>query len=406
MVAWEKHYAGRARRMAASEIRELLKLLDQPDLISFAGGIPDPALFPTEAIAAAHRRVLGDPTRAAAALQYSASEGYRPLRDWIAGYITRLGIACSGEHILITSGAQQALDFIAKLFVSPGDRVLLARPTYLGALQALSAYEPVYDELPRRGDNRRAARRSGKRRALGYVMPDFQNPTGVSLSLAEREDLLAAAAALDLPLIEDAAYEALRYEGEALPSLAALDAARAGGIDAGRVLYCGTFSKTVAPGFRLGWVAAPLEVIRRLVLVKQASDLHSASLGQMVMHEVVQEVLPAALVPIRRCYRARRDAMLAALAREMPPGVQWTTPQGGMFLWLTLPPAIDTAALLARAIAEARVAFVPGRAFHADGSGGNTLRLNFTLADEARIADGVGRLGALLRRMPEMAGAA
>jgi DNA-binding transcriptional MocR family regulator len=406
MVAWERHYAGRARRMAASEIRELLKLFDQPDLISFAGGIPDPALFPTEAIAAAHRRVLGDPARAAAALQYSASEGYGPLRDWIAGYMTGLGIACGGEHILITSGAQQALDFIAKLFVSPGDRVLLARPTYLGALQALGAYEPVYEDLPRRGDNRRAARRSGRRRALGYVMPDFQNPTGASLSLGERQDLLAAAAALDLPLIEDAAYEALRYEGEALPALAALEAARAGGIDAGRVLYCGTFSKTVAPGFRLGWVAAPLEVIRRLVLVKQASDLHSPSLGQMVMHEVVQEVLPGALSPIRRCYRARRDAMLAALAREMPAGVQWTTPQGGMFLWLTLPPAIDTAALLARAIAEARVAFVPGRAFHADGSGGNTLRLNFTLADEARIGDGVGRLGALLRHMPEMAGTA
>jgi len=402
MVAWEKHYAARARRMGASEIRELLKLIDRPEVISFAGGIPDPALFPVEAIAAAHARILGDPRRAAAALQYSPSEGYAPLRDWVAAYMGGLGVACGGEHILITSGAQQALDFIGKLFVSPGDRVLVARPTYLGALQALSAYEPIFDDLPRRGDNRREAG-AGPRQALGYVMPDFQNPTGASLDRVEREELLAAAAALDLPLVEDAAYAALRYEGEEQPALVALDAASHGGIDASRVLYCGTFSKTVAPGLRLGWVAAPREVVRRLVLIKQASDLHSPSLAQMVLHEVVEEVMPAGLGAIRRAYRARRDAMLAALAREMPPGVSWTRPTGGMFLWLTLPPGADAAALLVRAIAEARVAFVPGRAFHADGSGANTLRLNFTLADEARIAEGVARLGTLLRQMSGIA---
>jgi DNA-binding transcriptional MocR family regulator len=397
MVAWDGHYATRARRLAASEIRELLKLLDQPDIISFAGGIPDPALFPYEAIAAAHRRIFADPARAAAALQYSASEGYRPLRQWIAGYMAGLGVACSADHVLITSGAQQALDFIGKLFISPGDRVLVARPTYLGALQALGAYEPIFGELPRRGDNAASAPGTG-RAALGYVMPDFQNPTGASLSLAERRDLLDEAAARDLPLVEDAAYEALRYEGEKVPSLLALDAARMGGIDDARVLYCGTFSKTVAPGLRLGWIAAPQPVIRRLVLVKQASDLHSPSLSQMVMHEVVEEVLPGALPAIRDAYRARRDAMLAALQREMPEGVRWTAPEGGMFLWLSLPPAIDAAALLARAISSARVAFVPGRAFHHDGSGGNTLRLNFTLAEKPRIDEGVARLAALLRR--------
>ena len=402
MVAWEKRYARRAGRMVASEIRELLKLVDRPGLISFAGGIPDPALFPRDAIAAAHGRILGDPRRAAAALQYSTSEGYPPLRDWIARQMAARGVACTAEHILITSGAQQALDFIGKLFISPGDAVLVARPTYLGALQAFGAYEPRFAALPRRGDNRVAPSSGARRRlALGYVMADFQNPTGESLTLAERDSLLAAAAALDLPLVEDAAYEALRYDGAALPPLLALDAARAGAIDGARVLYFGTFSKTVAPGLRLGWVVAPLPVIRRLVLVKQASDLHSAGLGQMAMHEVVEQVLPAALVPIRSAYRARRDAMLAALAREMPPGVRWTRPEGGMFLWLTLPEAIDAAALLPRAIAEARVAFVPGRAFHADGGGGNTLRLNFTLADPARIGQGVARLGALLRSLPD-----
>jgi DNA-binding transcriptional MocR family regulator len=399
MALSERHYAPRARRMAASEIRELLKVIAEPDIISFAGGIPDPALFPAAAIAEAHRRILGDPRRAAAALQYSISEGYLPLRQWIAGHMAGLGVALSADHVLITSGAQQALDFIGKLFVAPGDRVLVACPTYLGALQALGAYEPVFAELPRRGDNRVAAAPGAGRIALGYVMPDFQNPTGTSMSLAERQELLERAALLDLPLVEDAAYEALRYEGEALPSLLALDTARAG-IDEGRILYCGTFSKTVAPGLRLGWIAAPLPVIRRLVLVKQASDLHSPSLAQMAMHEVVQQVLPGSLAAIRAVYRARRDAMLAALAREMPPGVRWTSPEGGMFLWLTLPPAIDAVALLARAIAEARVAFVPGRAFHYDGGGANTLRLNFTLADETRIADGIARLGALFRRIP------
>jgi DNA-binding transcriptional MocR family regulator len=403
MALSERHYAPRARRMAASEIRELLKVIAEPDIISFAGGIPDPVLFPLDAIAEAHRRILGDPRRAAMALQYSPSEGYLPLRQWIAGHMAGRGVVLSADHVLITSGAQQALDFIGKLFIAPGDRVLVARPTYLGALQALGAYEPVFAELPRHGDNRPPAPGAGSG-ALGYVMPDFQNPTGASMSLAERRDLLARAVLLDLPLVEDAAYEALRYEGETLPSLLALDTARAG-IDESRVLYCGTFSKTVAPGLRLGWIAAPLPVIRRLVLVKQASDLHSPSLAQMAMHEVVEQVLPGSLAAIRAVYRARRDAMLAALARDMPPGVRWTSPEGGMFLWLTLPPAVDAAALLARAIAEARVAFVPGRAFHYDGGGGNTLRLNFTLADEARIAEGIARLGALLRQIPGLADA-
>jgi DNA-binding transcriptional MocR family regulator len=397
MIDWQRHYATRAGRMAASEIRELLKLLDQPDIISFAGGIPDPALFPADTIAAAYTHILSDPARATAALQYSQSEGYRPLRDWIAGYMAGLGAPCSADHILITSGSQQALDFIGKLLISPGDTVLMARPTYLGALQAMSAYEPLFGLLPRRSDNRLPAPPAAGRFALGYVMPDFENPTGICLDRAERAELLDAAGALDLPLVEDAAYEALRYDGAPLPSLLALEATRQGGVDAGRVLYCGSFSKTVVPGLRLGWVAAPRPVIRRLVLIKQASDLHTPALSQMVMHEVVQAVLPDHLAPIRAAYRARRDAMLRALAAEMPAGVQWTKPDGGMFIWLTLPETIDAAALLKRAIAEARVAFVPGRAFHADGSGANTLRLNFSLADERRIGEGVARLAAVMR---------
>ncbi len=395
MIDWSRHYAPRARRMAASEIRELMKLLERPDIISFAGGVPDPALFPIEAVARAHRRALADPL----SLQYSASEGYGPLRQWIAGYMGGRGVACASQHVLITSGSQQALDLIAKLLIAPGDEVLVARPTYFGALQAMSAYEPAFALLPQPGATL-APGGGGGGRALGYVMADFQNPTGLSLDLAAREDLLAAAGALDLPLIEDAAYEALRYEGEALPSLLALEAARAGGIDEGRVLYCGSFSKTVVPGLRLGWVVAPQAVIRRLVLIKQASDLHTPTLSQRVMHEVVAETMPHRLEGLRAAYRGRRDAMLRALEREMPAGVAWTRPEGGMFIWVTLPPGIDAAMLLRRALAEARIAFVPGRAFHIDGSGANTLRLNFSLAEESRIAEGIGRLGALLRSEP------
>jgi DNA-binding transcriptional MocR family regulator len=353
MIDWESRYAARAGRMAASEIRELLKIIDDPAVISFAGGIPDPALFSGAALAAAHRRILEDPRRRAQALQYSQSEGYPPLRQWIARYMAGLGVACGPEHVLITAGAQQALDFLAKLFISAGDAVLVARPTYLGALQAMSAYEPVWGALPRRGDNCDRAP-AGRRRALGYVMPDFQNPTGESLDLEARLHLLDAARALDLPLVEDGAYSALRYDGAAHPPLLALDAKD--GIDRARVLYCGTFSKIVAPGLRLGWVAAPQPVIRRLVLIKQASDLHSPTLAQMAMHEVIEDVFPDCLAPIRATYRARRDAMLAALRREMPEGVRWTEPEGGMFIWLMLPGGADTAALLVRAVGEARVA--------------------------------------------------
>ena len=204
MIDWDRRYAARARGMVASEIRELLKLLDQPDIISFAGGIPDPALFPVQAIESAHRRILGDPARAAVALQYSPSEGYRPLRQWIADYMTTLAAPCTAEHILITSGSQQALDFIAKLFIGAGDTVLVARPTYLGALQAMSAYEPSYAPLPRRGDNHPMTSSLGTGRlALAYVMPSFANPTGTSLDVADRAALLEATAALDVPVVEE-----------------------------------------------------------------------------------------------------------------------------------------------------------------------------------------------------------
>jgi DNA-binding transcriptional MocR family regulator len=390
-MRWEEQFAKRASRITSSDIRELLKLLGRPDIISFAGGIPDPSLFPVDDIAAAHARILGDSASSKAALQYSISEGHLPLREWIAGYMSTKGVACTPDNILITNGSQQALDFLAKLFVDPGDTILVDRPTYLGALQAFSAYEPRYGVLPMDDDRTTSG---ATRPKLAYVVSEFSNPSGRSLTRAQREHLLDAAAQQGFPIIEDGAYELLRYEGEAPPSLLALSAARSGGIENGPVLYCGTFSKTIAPGLRLGWIAAPREVIRKLVLIKQGADLNTGALAQMVLSEVAGTMM-SRLEAIRSCYRVRRDAMLAALSESMPAGVAWTRPAGGMFVWLTLTEPVDTAALLTEAIARG-VAFVPGKAFFADGTGRNTLRLSFSQATPEQIAVGIARLGSLV----------
>ncbi|WP_062209523.1 PLP-dependent aminotransferase family protein [Aureimonas sp. AU12] len=395
-------FATRSARMRASEIRELLKLLDQPDIISFAGGIPDPALFPHEAFQTAYAEILGGPA-ANAALQYQVSEGYLPLRRWLAGEMGKIGVACDEGNILITSGSQQALDYLGKLFLSPGDTALVTWPTYLGALQAFNAYEPRYDRLTLAGGNmtpeayRTAARAAGGEPKFAYLVPDFANPTGETLDRAGREALLDLAGELDIAVIEDAAYRALRFDGEGVPPILALDCARSGGIDRARTIYCGSFSKILAPGLRVGWVCAPRPIIDKLVLMKQAADLHSPSINQMAIHLVAETAYDTQVNKLVAAYGARRDAVLAALAAHMPEGVHWSRPEGGMFVWLTLPDAIDTTDLLARAVREARVAFVPGSAFHADGSGRNTLRLSFTLANERAVADGIPRLAALIR---------
>ncbi|MER8752305.1 PLP-dependent aminotransferase family protein [Mesorhizobium sp. M1050] len=394
--------ASRSSRMKASEIRELLKLLDQPDIISFAGGIPDPALFPAEAIRDAYADVLGG-AEAGTALQYQVSEGYLPLRRWLAGQMGKLGVACDEANIFITSGSQQALDYLGKLFLSPGDTALVTWPTYLGALQAFNAYEPRYDRLTPAGGNmtpdayRAAAAPNGGKVKFAYLVPDFANPTGNSLDRRQREAVLDLAGELDIAVIEDAAYRALRYDGEGVPPILALDCARSGGIDKARTLYCGSFSKILSPGMRVGWMCAPRHIVEKLVLIKQASDLHSPSINQVVMHRVAETAFDAQVEKLIGAYRERRDGLLAALEAHMPDGVSWNRPEGGMFVWVTLPEGSDATALLARAVKEARVAFVPGSAFHADGTGRNTLRLSFTLADRRAVTEGVPRLAAILK---------
>ncbi|MCC8933650.1 PLP-dependent aminotransferase family protein [Rhizobium sp. 'Codium 1'] len=399
MLNWDHVFATRSTRMRASEIRELLKLLDKPDIISFAGGIPDPALFPQAEFAQAYAALFSD-GRASAALQYSVSEGYLPLRAWLKEEMGRLGIACDVDNIFITSGSQQALDYLGKLFISPGDTALVTWPTYLGALQAFNAYEPRYDQLGTGNRTpasyRAAAEAEESAVKFAYLSTDFANPTGQTVSLEERKEILALADELDIPVIEDAAYQHLRYDGEPIPPILSLDIARSGGIDTCRTIYCGSFSKTLAPGLRVGYVVAAKPVIRKLVLMKQAADLHSSTINQMVVAEVADKHFPVQIAKIRAAYVARRDAMLAALERYMPHGTEWTRPEGGMFVWVTLPEGMDGAELLARSVETEKVAFVPGQAFFADRSGTNTIRLSFSCASEAMIEEGIKRLGRLV----------
>ncbi|SLN47188.1 aminotransferase-like domain-containing protein [Oceanibacterium hippocampi] len=378
----------RAHRMRASEIRELLKVIERPGMTSFAGGIPEPSLFDVAAFREAYAEALTD---SGASLQYSTSEGYPPLRQWIARMMTARGVACTEEHVLVTHGSQQALDLIGKLFLDPGDALVTAAPTYLGALQSFSAFDPAFVAMRFHAD---AVSESGPAK-LVYLVPDFANPSGETLTVREREAALAFARRAGAIVVEDAAYADLRYEGESLPSMAALDIADSGSIDAARTLYCGTFSKTLSPGLRVGWVCGPAALIRRLTLIKQAADLHTATINQQVVHRIASTSFDGAVQRARALYAGRRDAMLAALDRHAPAGVGFTRPAGGLFVWLTLPPDLDSDVLLAKAM-ELNIAFVPGRAFFTDGSGANNLRLSFSLLHEEAIANGIGTLCGLL----------
>ena len=385
MRPWTDRYSSRMTHVRASEIRELLKLLDRPEIISFAGGIPDPALFPTARIAALYGEVLAE--AGDQALQYSVSEGLTELRRWIAGRMSADGVACDEGHILVTAGSQQALDLIGKLFLDQGDTVLVERPTYMGALGAFNAYEPAYGDL---------GAEHGEGGRLAYVVPDFANPTGRTLTRREREALLERARARDLVVVEDGAYRELRFAGEAEPSLIALDVARSGSIDAARTLFCGTFSKTVSPALRLGWVCGPRAVVDKLTLLKQGADLHASTINQMVAHRIVSEGYEAHLDRLRSHYRAQSGAMQTALARHMPLGVTWSHPQGGMFVWLRLPRGLDGAQLLRAALAEERVAFVPGAPFFAVDPDPSTLRLSYSLGGPDEVEEGVRRLARMI----------
>jgi len=393
MIDWQALYATRVSRIQSSDVREQARLMGQADVISFGGGIPDPAVFPIGEVAEAAQRILGDPTAARTALQYSESGGYRPLRQWLADYMGRLGVPCSPDNILITSGSQQGLDLIGRLLLSPGDRALVEAPTYIGALRAFDACEATYGPISE------LAEASAPPAKFGYLMPDFQNPMGTCLTRAERLTVLEQAAARGLPLVEDSAYERLRYEGEALPSLLALDAERAGGIDRSRVLYTSTFSKLIVPSLRVGWVAGPAPAIHKLMLLKQACDLHTSTFNQMLMLDLVSRILDERIAVVNDLYRRRRDAVLTGLKAHMPAGVAWTRPQGGMYIWVELPDGIDGSEFARRALAEEKVAVVSGKSFYPASPRLNTIRLAFPQTREDRVGEGIARLAGLLRRM-------
>lgn len=395
-------FASRAAGMSASEIRELLKLLDRPGLLSFAGGIPDPALFPAREFTAAFQSALSAENQAQA-LQYSVSEGYLPLRRWIKAEMARIGIVCDVDNIIITSGSQQALDYLGKLFLSPGDTALVGWPTYLGALAAFNAYEPRYDQLNPSGNRSTAsytdaARAEASRVKFAYLSADFANPTGETLPRQQRDALLDMVDELDCALIEDGAYQALRYDGDPVEPILAMEIARRGSIEDCRTIYCGSFSKTLSPGLRVGWTVAAKPVIAQMVLLKQAADLHTATLNQMAIHQVAEQCFEHHIAELRAVYSGRRDAMLRALMDHMPAEVTWTRPEGGMFIWLTLPKGVCGTALLTRALEEQNIAFVPGQAFYASDALHNTVRLSFSTLSQANIDEGVRRLAVLLRK--------
>jgi len=384
-MSWKM--ARRAERLNPSTIREILKITERPGIISLAGGLPSADTFPIEAMADATAKVLREQPREA--LQYASSEGFAPLREWIAAEMATHGVHADADQVLITTGSQQGLDLVGKVLLDPGSAVAVESPTYLGALQAFAPYEPVFHPVDGDDEGPTAEGLAPARHArFIYLLPNYQNPSGRCLSAARRFELVDAAAELGLPIVEDNPYGDLWFDEPPPPPLAA----RAG--DA--AVYLGSFSKVLAPGLRLGYVIAPKLLYPKLLQAKQAADLHTPGFNQRVVYEVIKNGFLRDHVPtIRARYKAQRDAMQAALLAHLPPGCHWQKPVGGMFFWLELPAQLDAAALLPAAV-EAGMAFVPGAPFFSAGGHANTLRLSFVTVPPARIEQGVAMLGRVL----------
>jgi 2-aminoadipate transaminase len=382
--------ARRAERMNPSIIREILKVTEKPGIVSLAGGLPSADTFPVEAMREATARVLRDAPREA--LQYAASEGFAPLRDWVAAHVNeQQGLDVSPAQVLITTGSQQGLDLAAKVLIDTGSRVLVETPTYLGALQAFAPYEPeiVAVDSDHEGPQPEALAAAAPGARFAYLLPNFQNPTGHVYTEARRAAVVAAAQSAALPLVEDNPYGDLWYDAPPPRSLASRW--RDG------VVYLGSFSKVLAPGLRLGYMVAPQPLFPKLLQAKQAADLHTPIFNQRIVHEVVRNGLLDAHVPtIRARYKVQRDAMEAALERHLAGLASWIRPLGGMFFWLDLPDGIDAVALLPRAV-EAGVAYVPGAAFYAGAPRANTLRLSFVTVSPDRIEQGIAALARVLK---------
>jgi 2-aminoadipate transaminase len=392
----EYAFARRLAGMGVSTIREILKVTEQPEVISFAGGLPAPEVFPVEALARAHAEVFAE--EGAAACQYSTTEGWRPLREWVAGRMRKRGITtASPERVLITSGSQQGIDLVAKIFLDPGDAVVVENPCYLAALQVFNGFEAKVvavgsDDGGMRVDEvERAIAGAARPPKFIYVVSQFHNPKGTTLAPERRRRLLDIARRHGVPVVEDDPYGELRYRGAPVAPLAATD-------DDGLVIYLSTFSKTLSPGMRVGWAHSSAEVFRALVRAKQAADLHTNTSQQRAASRLLASFdFDAHVEKIKSVYGARRDTMLAALAEYFPPEAHWTRPDGGLFLWVELPGSVRADELFREAIRE-RVAFVPGAPFFAADARHNFMRLNFSNCRPDLIEVGVRRLGDLLRR--------
>lgn len=385
--------AQRMKHMQRSTIREILKFTKQPGMISFAGGLPAPETFPVKEFGAALMEALRDD--GVAALQYDVTEGYAPLKELLCKWLSGQGIQCNPDQMLLTNGSQQALDLLGKIFLDPGDAVLVENPTYLGAIQAFNAYQPKYrpiemdDEGMRPDELRKELKR--RRPKLAYLVPTFQNPSGITMTTSRRKEILSLLQRANVPVIEDDPYSYLRFSGQKAPSLYEVALGKG-------VIYTSTFSKLLSPGIRLGFVIADATLIEPMVLAKQAADLQPNSLIQRAVYRYMRSGnLDRHLPAIVEAYRKRAGYMMEAIEQHFPREVHWVRPEGGMFIWCRLPKGISAAKVFQKAIQQ-NVAFVMGSVFHACGGGDNTLRLNFTNSSREQIQDGIKRLGTVLQQ--------
>jgi 2-aminoadipate transaminase len=390
-------YSKNAACMKRSEIRELLKVTRQPDVISFGGGLPGPETFPVKELKDISCKVLEE--KGAMALQYGPTEGEKPFREEIARWLRRERSIIKPENILVTAGSQQALDIISRIFLDPKDIVIVELPSFIGGLQAFSACRANMIGVPQDNDGmqidfldtvlRKLAER-GKKPKFIYVVPDFQNPSGVTMSLERRKKLLALAYRYEVPIVEDSPYRDLRYKGQSVPAIYSLDTED-------QVLALGTISKLLCPGMRLGWITAPTEWLDRMIAAKQSIDTCSPAFTQLIVAEYLSRgLLPKQIEKIRYIYGQKLETMLEALDKYMPQGVQWSKPEGGLFLWVKLPKRMSANDLFPKAI-ENKVAYVVGSAFHCNGKGQNTMRLNFSYPSKEQIDEGIKRLAKIIR---------
>jgi 2-aminoadipate transaminase len=398
VVNYDQFYSNNAKGMKRSEIRELLKLTAKPGIISFAGGLPAPDLFPVDDIKEMSRVVMEREGKTA--LQYGPTEGDNRLREELAKMMQKDGVNITSNHLLIVTSSQQGLDLVGKIFVDPGDVVMTSRPTYVGAIQAFNSYGAKMIGIEQDAEGTQTALLEAEIEKLAakgvkpkfiYEIPDFQNPSGITMTLKRRKELLRIAEKHDLVIVEDSPYRQLRFEGKTEPSLI--------GMNPERVLSLFTFSKILLPGFRLGWMAGPNELIQKAVTAKQSVDLCSPPFNQAILYEYLHNgLLEKQIAVIIKAYREKRDFMLAKLAQYMPklPGLKWTHPQGGLFLWVTMPESIDAGEMFHSAI-EKQVAYVVGTAFYPDGGGHNSFRMNFSYSSMAEIEEGVKRLADVIR---------